>query len=134
MKRRILIVGSIVACTYFFACNSQNNSQSGADNPYRQTSPQMSEGKALFVNNCAVCHDLKQDKTGPKLEGALARWHNDTTKIKAFIKNSSAVIASGDEYATKLYHQWASTTMTQFPSLTDDELNKIIDYINKGDN
>ncbi|PZF72216.1 c-type cytochrome [Taibaiella soli] len=130
MKRRLLILSALVASTYFFACNNSGNNTSS--NPYTET-PKMSEGKALFVNNCAICHDMKQDKTGPKLEGVFDRWNNDTTKMKAFIRNSSAVIASGDQYTTDLFHKWASTVMTPFPNLTDDELNKIVDYLKNGD-
>ena len=123
-------MSALVASTYFFACNDSGNNT--ASNPYTEK-PEMSEGKVLFSNNCAICHDMKVDKTGPKLEGVMDRWNNDTTKLKAFIRNSQAVIASGDQYSTDLYHKWASTQMTSFPNMTDEELNKIVDYLKNGD-
>ena len=35
----------------------------------------------------------------------------------SWIKNSAAVIASGDEYANQVYNDWAKTAMTAFPTL-----------------
>ena len=92
-----------------------------------------SEGKALFSANCAICHSMKQDKTGPALEGVMTRWHDDTTKIKSFIRNSQAFIATGDPYATDLYNRWSQAGMNAFPNLSDHELDAIVDYIRKGD-
>ena len=62
MKRRLLILSALITSIYFLACNNSGNKSSS--NPYSEA-PKMSEGKALFVNNCAICHDMKQDKTGP---------------------------------------------------------------------
>ncbi|XZF12835.1 c-type cytochrome [Chitinophagaceae bacterium MMS25-I14] len=128
---RKMITAIALTAIALYSCNSGTNSP--GDNTAPQATPAVSEGKALFASNCAICHDPKKDKTGPALQGALARWNNDTARMKAFIHNSQKVISDGDLYATELFHKWANTAMTPFPSLTDHELNAIIEYINKGE-
>lgn len=93
------------------------------------TVPQLTGGKKLFVDNCAICHTVKKDKMGPALEGSLARWNHDTARLTAFIKNSPEFIKSGDPYARELYDKWNKATMTPFPHLTDEEVLQIIDYV-----
>lgn len=93
------------------------------------TAPQLTAGKKLFVDNCALCHSVKKDKMGPALEGSLARWDNDTARLTAFIRNSPEFIKSGDPYARELYDKWNKATMTPFPHLTDEEVLQIIDYV-----
>jgi mono/diheme cytochrome c family protein len=130
MKKYLALIPIIAAIIVFAACGgNENNSQV----PPPEAAPVASEGKALFSANCAICHSLKQDKTGPALEGALTRWHDDTTKLKSFIRNSQAFIATGDPYANDLYNRWSQAGMNAFPNLTDHELDAIIDYIRKGE-
>jgi cytochrome c2 len=94
---------------------------------------EMSGGHKLFVNNCIQCHNIKKDKIGPKLEGVLARWDNDTARMYAFIKNSQQVIKNGDPRAVKVYEEWNKTMMTPMTHLTDNEIDQIIEYIYKGE-
>jgi hypothetical protein len=92
----------------------------------------MSKGKAIFVANCITCHKLNEKMIGPALTGALARWDNDTTRIRAFIKNSQETIHNGDKRAQAVYKEFNETIMTPMPHLTDADINELIDYINKG--
>ncbi len=86
----------------------------------------VSAGESLFNGNCTVCHAINEKVIGPALRDAHERQSEEW--IKAFIKNSSKVIASGDEYAVALYNEYNQTQMTAF-AFSDDELNSIIAYI-----
>lgn len=86
------------------------------------------DGKALFQSNCASCHNPIKDATGPALKGVTGRvpskeWLYD------WIHNSAAVIAKGDAYGNKVYKEWQMTAMTAFPSLSNEEIDAIINYV-----
>ncbi len=93
--------------------------------------PDLDEGKALFRNNCASCHNksMKDDMTGPALGGIEERWEGREELLYAWIRNSTAVIETGDEYAVGLYNQWNKSVMTAFPNLTDEQIGSILGYI-----
>lgn len=88
------------------------------------------DGKALFKANCASCHNknMKADMTGPALGGVEERWESQEL-LYAWIRNSQAVIASGDAYAVNLYNQYNKSVMTAFPDLTDADIAEILLYI-----
>lgn len=86
----------------------------------------VSQGESLFKGNCTVCHAINEKVIGPALRNVHER--QDEEWIKAFIKNSSKVIASGDEYAVNLYNEYNQTQMTSF-AFSDEELNSLIAYI-----
>lgn len=130
MKKYLALI-PVAAVLFLTACGSNGNTGQTASSP--AATPPLSEGKALFSANCAICHSLKQDKTGPALEGVLVRWHDDTTKLKSFIRNSQAFIATGDPYANDLYNRWSRAAMNSFPNLSDHELDAIISYIRDGE-
>jgi len=90
----------------------------------------LDEGKALFRNNCASCHNksMKDDMTGPALGGVEERWESQEL-LYAWIRNSQAVIATGDPYAVGLYNEWNKSVMTAFPNLTDGEIASVLGYI-----
>ena len=58
-------------------------------------------GKALFNANCAACHNLDRKMTGPALRGVSAKY--DKEWLYKWIKNSSALIKSGDAKAIAIY-------------------------------
>ena len=92
------------------------------------TAVQAQDGKALFTANCASCHNPLKDATGPALKGAEARW-GDKAKLHAWVRNSQAVIASGDKYANELFAKWGRVAMTSFPTLSDEEIDAIFKYV-----
>ena len=65
------------------------------------------KGKALFNVNCAACHNLDKKITGPPLRGVEAKLSDeqglDRDWIYAWVRNSPAVLKSGDTYANKIY-------------------------------
>jgi len=85
------------------------------------------DGKALFNANCASCHKIDKDLTGPALLGVEERWASKDL-LKKWIKNWPAAVASGDAYASKI-KDWSPAAMSQFPNLTDPELDAILTYI-----
>ena len=86
----------------------------------------VAEGESLFKANCRACHAVDQQLVGPALAGVYDR--QDMDWIISFVKNSQAVIASGDEYAVSLFEEYNSTVMTSF-NLNDSEIESIIAYV-----
>lgn len=86
------------------------------------------DGKALFQANCASCHHPIKDATGPALKGVTGRVPEGDW-IYRWVKNSAAVIASGDAYANQIYNEWNKTAMTGFANLSNEEIDAIIGYV-----
>ncbi|WP_111672047.1 c-type cytochrome [Algoriphagus litoralis] len=88
-------------------------------------------GKTVFNANCKQCHKLDQKYTGPALRGATDR--ESIELVKSFIKNSTAVIESGNAYYANLYKEYSNLQMPAHQFLTDDDLNNLLAYIEYGD-
>jgi len=87
------------------------------------------DGKQLFQQNCASCHAMDKQLTGPALAGAGVRWP-DQKMLHAWIKNNQKVLASGYPYAVNLYKEFNKIPMNVFESsLSDLQIDAIIDYI-----
>lgn len=84
-------------------------------------------GKQLFDTNCKTCHRVDSKLIGPPLAGVYDRAPS-IDWIKSFVRNSSAVIASGDEYAVNLFNEYNKVQMTSFP-LKDGDIMNILGYI-----
>lgn len=126
MKRWVLLLLPVL---FLAACGSEQSTQDNSAT--QQTQPEVT-GKVIFANNCIQCHSLHADKMGPKLEGVMAHWDNDTTRIRAFIRNSKDAVQNGDPRAVAVYKQWGERMMTPMPHLSDKDVDMLIDYINKG--
>lgn len=83
-------------------------------------------GKALFNANCAACHKLDDKMTGPALRGVADKHDRDW--LYKWIKNSSAMIASGDAEAVKLFNENDKKVMTAFPQLSNADIDNILAY------
>src|SRR3954468_15576397 len=81
------------------------------------TSLKAQDGKALFNSNCASCHKVDKDLTGPALMGVEDRWPNKQL-LHLWIKNWPAAVATGDPYPVKI-KDWSAAAMNQFPNLSD---------------
>lgn len=90
------------------------------------------KGKSLFNTNCAACHTLDKKLTGPALRGVEARLADeqglDREWISAWIRNSAAVVKSGDAYANKIYAEYNGAAMTAMPQLSDQDISDILAY------
>ncbi|MVM40130.1 c-type cytochrome [Spirosoma sp. HMF3257] len=89
------------------------------------------KGKTLFTNNCAQCHAVSGEKVvGPGLKGIESRAPSRDWLHK-WIRNSSAVIATGDAYANQVFNANGKVQMSSFPSLTDADIDGILAYIDQ---
>src|SRR5690606_15335994 len=90
------------------------------------------KGKSLFNSNCAACHQLDKNMTGPALRNFEARLANDQGLdrqwIDSWIRNSTSLIKSGDAYANKIFNEYNKLTMTPFPQLSDQDISDIIAF------
>jgi mono/diheme cytochrome c family protein len=84
-------------------------------------------GDALFKNNCAQCHAVNDKVVGPALAGISKR--RSISWLIPWVHNSSKVIASGDEYAVKLFNDYGKQQMPAFPQLSDKEITSIIAWV-----
>lgn len=86
------------------------------------------EGEDLFKKQCSVCHTIGGGKlVGPDLAGVTERREREW--LQSFIKNSQAMIQSGDPIAVQVYEENNKAIMPAFTQLSDGEINGIIDYI-----
>jgi mono/diheme cytochrome c family protein len=90
----------------------------------------ISAGEALFNGNCKSCHRVKQKLVGPALAGVEGRAPS-IAWILEWVKNPAKKIASGDEYANKIYNEYNKSQMTAFTSYTDAQILSILAYVKK---
>ncbi|UYZ63310.1 cytochrome c3 family protein [Hymenobacter weizhouensis] len=83
-------------------------------------------GDALFKGNCAQCHAIEGVVVGPALGGITKR--RPVSWLIPWIRNSSKMVASGDEYAVKIFNEYQKQQMPSF-QLSDDEIKSILAYI-----
>lgn len=90
------------------------------------------KGKQLFNQNCAACHSLDRNMTGPALRKVEARLADeagvDREWIYAWVKNSSGLIKSGDDYANKVFGEYKNVPMTPFPTFSNEDIDNILAY------
>lgn len=88
------------------------------------------DGAAIFQQNCASCHAVHKDLTGPKLAGMESRgpW-GDRQELYKWIHNPAAYMAN-DEYTSNLKDQWGGVVMMGFPNMSEEEIDAIVDYVN----
>ena len=88
-------------------------------------------GQALFQQNCASCHAVLKNLTGPALAGVEGRgpW-SDRKQLYAWVHNPAKFMA-GDPYTQGLKQQYGGVVMTGFPQLGEKDIDAIIDYVNK---
>lgn len=92
---------------------------------------QAQDAAKLFKANCASCHKPTDQKlVGPGLKGIRSRWPEEA-KLIAWIKNSTAFLATGDAYANKLFEEYGKSVMPA-QNLADADIVAIIDWADKG--
>ena len=117
LTSKILNLGFVLLLTFSTAVLAQ-------DDP--------AKGKSLFNANCASCHKLDKKMTGPALRNVETRLAEseglDREWLYSWIKNSAAMIKSGDTYANKIWNEYNQTPMNSFVQLSDEDISNILAY------
>ncbi|RZM27877.1 MAG: c-type cytochrome [Pedobacter sp.] len=112
--------------TFFLFCWTVSSSAQSADNTYSNSKQIISQGQLLFQENCASCHNFKQQGIGPNLSGVTAevsyQW------LTKFVRNPQQVISSGDKRAVSLLKKYKIPMPAQ-TQLKDAELKAILSFI-----
>lgn len=94
------------------------------------TQADVAEGEKLFNANCTSCHAINEKVVGPALKD-IDKRHNEAWLIK-WIKNSQAMVKSGDAEALKIYNEYNQSVMTAFPQFSDGQVKSILEYVKTG--
>ncbi len=118
-----------IAALLFFTITS--NGQDAAAAPVVAAAPATSagdpaKGKEIFNAQCAACHKLDAKMTGPMLRGVSAKY--DKEWLYKWIKNSQALIKSGDAQANAVWNEYKPSVMTSFPQLSNGDIDNVIAY------
>lgn len=98
-----------------------------SSNSFAQTAEE--KGEKLFKQNCTSCHALDKKVVGPALAGVQDRVPQPAEAwLIKWIKNSSALIKSGDSYAVKVFNENNKSVMPS-QALSDDEVKDVLAYI-----
>lgn len=86
-------------------------------------------GEKLFKANCASCHKVDRNMTGPALKGAKDRWAQSGGDLYAWVKNSLGYMASsGDTYAKELFQAYNKSVMTP-NAVSNDDIDAILYFV-----
>ncbi len=85
------------------------------------------KGESLFKSNCASCHALNKKLVGPALSGVTERREEEW--LLKWVKNSSALIKSGDPEAIAIFEEYNKSAMTAFTHFSDEDVKDILTYI-----
>ena len=126
----ILLATICVKCIDFFSSAQlySNPSSTVIDAAPSENKNYDSQGRSLFMLNCAACHALNKNVTGPGLASIETRVP-DKKLLIAWIKNSREVLASGNVYFNNLYREYNKIPMPGFTQLSEEEIESILDYI-----
>ena len=127
MKRFIfitlLIISGGIGILFFSLKTSQPIASCGVKDfePFCGTeslSENASLGKQIFNANCAACHKLDKNMTGPALRGVAKKY--DSIIVQDYLRLDKKLIES------KGYNQ----SCVSFPQLSDGDIRNLISYTN----
>ena len=85
------------------------------------------DGEKLFKSYCASCHSPGANQlVGPGLAGVYDKYEREW--LYKWIKNSGALIQSGDAQAVAVYEQYNKVLMPAQP-VNNEQIDAILDYI-----
>ena len=87
------------------------------------------EGEKLYNANCTSCHAINEKVVGPALKNVHTK-RKEAWLLK-WIKNSQALIKSGDADAIAIYKENNESVMTSFENLSDNQIKSIVAFIKK---
>ncbi|MEJ6980810.1 cytochrome c3 family protein [Pedobacter sp. P351] len=135
VAKSLILVSSLSIGIQSYAQNSTDTSTAavqGASGSAAAGAPAAAAGDAaaggaLFKQKCTACHGIDRAVVGPALKGIQDR--HDQAWLNKWIKNSQALVASGDPAAVKVFNEYKKVVMTPFPELTDADITNILTYI-----
>lgn len=84
-------------------------------------------GKQLFRNNCASCHNMEKKVVGPALKNVVKNQGEDWTK--SWIKNNQALRDAGDKHANEIFKEYNGMAMPAYEHLGDEAIDDITVYL-----
>ena len=84
-------------------------------------------GKQLFRNNCASCHNMEKKVVGPALKNVVKNQGEDWTK--SWIKNNQALRDAGDKHANEIFKEYNGMAMPAYEHLGDNAIDDIVIYL-----
>ena len=89
----------------------------------------LKEGETIFKQRCSSCHRVEGTLIGPQLLGVSAKYASDREWLYNWVRNSPALIQSGDEKAVALYEQYNKQLMSPHPDLEDQQIENILAWV-----
>lgn len=132
----ILAVGTVILFPFKnFSFSDISNPSTSTVEPWCGTqndppmTPSIEKGKLLFNSNYGACHTVYGEMAGPGLRDFEERgpW-KDRKKLYEWVRNP-AKFKLTDPYTQALGKQ-SMANMQAFPTLSDEEIDAIADYIN----
>ena len=117
----------LLSVAFFLSFSAIGFAQDQVDEAAASTLGDPANGKSLFNSLCAACHKPYSESIGPALNGVSDR--RDMEWIQSWIKNSAALIASGDNEAVAVFEAYNKTAMPAFPQLSDGDIGDILAYV-----
>src|SRR5690554_426282 len=108
IKLRKIIILSILTIGFSIVANGQN-------------------GQEIYESNCAVCHILGKDATGPDLVGIKAKWAGEEENLYEWVINPQELIESGKSKRAIIAEQFSPAPMLP-QDLTLEEAKAVIEY------
>lgn len=142
----LLIAVAIFGALNFKGCSTQNTTgseQKKDSGPYKGNGvisgdDRFNNGKSLFKANCAACHSLKADVTGPALAGVTERWKaagdykgkTGEQWLRVWIKDWNQAVEAGYPYAITMANSRIAQ-MNSFSFLKEADIEDILYYVDK---
>ena len=84
-------------------------------------------GEKLFKQNCTACHMITDARlVGPGLKGVTDKYEREW--LIKWIRNSQALIKSGDERAIKIWEEYNKVAMASY-DFSDQEFSDLLAYL-----
>lgn len=117
----------LLSVAFFLSFSAIGFAQDQVDEASASALGDPANGKSLFNSLCAACHKPYSESIGPALNGVTDR--REMEWIQSWVKNSAALIASGDSEAVTVFEAYNKTAMPAFPQLSDGDIGDILAYV-----
>ncbi len=126
---KILLLGTVFLFTFLNPVFAQEEAAAVDSTAVTEASSggDVAKGEELFKSLCAACHKRYKKMTGPALFGVTDKHNKEW--LYSWIKNSAAMIASGDAKAVAIFEEYNKTAMNAFPQLSNADIDNILAYV-----